>query len=152
LFGPRAFLLLALMAAPACHPPPPLPPPPPEPLVCTQIACDDQLVLELRRGDGLAPAFSVAVTVEGKTVSCPAPGPGEVRTCGEVTSTIAGNDPALQLIQVRGAPPAIEVEARAGDQVLEKRRFAPAYQTRQPNGPHCPPVCRQATEAWRPGA
>jgi hypothetical protein len=117
---------------------------------CTQIACEDQLVVEVRRDDGRAPGLAVTVAHDGKSVSCPAPTPPDARHCGdEVTSTIVGGDRAQQLLEIRGAPRAVDIELRDGNRLVGRKKFSPQYQQRQPNGPGCPPLCRQATEAWR---
>ena len=53
-----------------------------------------------------------------------------------------------QRITVEGAPQSVEVqESIDGTSVFDKT-VSPAYQTSQPNGPNCAPICRQATAAW----
>jgi hypothetical protein len=122
----------------------------PATVFCTQIACDNQLVVELRREDGRPPALAVTVTHDGKSASCLAPGPQDVRLCGEeVTSTIVGGDRAQQVVEIRGTPRTVEIELRDGARLVGRKRFTPQYQQRQPNGPGCPPLCHQATESWQ---
>jgi hypothetical protein len=117
--------------------------------MCTQIACYDQLVVELRRDDGTAPAFALIVSHDGKKATCTVPGFQDLRCGDDVTSTIVGGDKAQQVVEIRGTPPTVEIELRDGPRLVARKRFTPQYQQRQPNGPGCPPVCRQATESWR---
>jgi hypothetical protein len=146
----RLGLLVAVVVAEGCHHPPAARAPAGAGTVfCTQIACSDELVVELRRDDGRAPAFALTVMRDGKTTTCAAPGPQEVRCGPDVTSSIVGGDRAQQVVEIRGTPASVEIELRNGARVVGKKRFVPRYQQRQPNGPGCPPVCRQATEAWR---
>jgi hypothetical protein len=124
-------------------------PPDAGPLYCTQIACSDQLVVELRRA-GKPTAFGITVMYEGQTVTCPPPGPLQARTCNEaISSTVPTDDGALQLVEIRGTPVVVDMEVRDGNLVVAQRRITPSYERRQPNGPRCPPVCRQATTTWR---
>jgi len=146
---PRLWLLVAVVpAAAGCHHPPPAPPATAA-VFCTQIACYDELVVELRRDDGTPPSFALTVSHDGKTTTCSAPGPQDVRCGNDVTSAIVGGDRAQQVVEIHGTPASVEIELRNGARVVGKKRFNPQYQQRQPNGPACPPVCRQATEAWR---
>jgi hypothetical protein len=94
---------------------------------CTLIGCSDGLTVELA---GSLPAdYTVTARVDGavvQRVEC-----GAARDCrGEVflEGVTAAN---------------VELEVTSGA-VSERREVAPSYATVQPNGPGCPPICRQA--------
>jgi hypothetical protein len=146
---PRVWLVVALVAgAGGCHQVAPAASVR-STVLCTQIACWDELVVELRRDDGKAPSFALTVARDGKTTTCTAPGVQDVRCGDDVTSSIVGGDRAQQVVEIRGTPASVEIELRNGARVVGKKSFVPRYQQRQPNGPGCPPLCKQATEAWR---
>ena len=140
--------LVLLVAAVGCHRAPR--PPVNGAGGCTHIGCQDQLVVEIRRDDGRASGLAVTASRDGQTTTCAAPGVKDVPPCdGEMTSTIVGGDRAQQVVEIRGTPASVEIELRDGARLVGRKRFTPQYLQRQPNGPGCPPVCRQATVAWR---
>jgi hypothetical protein len=106
--------------------------------VCTEIGCFDGLTVQLQ--GSIPAAFSVEATAPGgetTVVVCPEGGAGVV--CGvdqlvfegftreEVTITISWDGGSLT------------------------ETFRPAYETFRPNGPDCPPECRQAEITMRLG-
>lgn len=127
-------------AAPPAEPPPPPPDRPSEPTtgagpatgaeptMCTQIGCSDGLNVEL---DGFTEDLEVELTAGGetRTVTCLPPGPCRHFipdfTPAEVTATAFFPDRE------------------------EERSFEPEYREERPNGPDCPPVCRQASIRWK---
>ena len=94
---------------------------------CTMIGCDDGLnVLVEGTPQG---AYRVEVRAEGhetQVVECPAP-----TECGRIF--LAGF-----------LPEEVTVELTAGE-ARSSRTVKPEIETVQPNGPDCPPTCRQAT-------
>ena len=52
---------------------------------------------------------------------------------------------AYDAIEVAG----VRVTIRAADGTEEERSFTPEYRDERPNGPDCPPVCRQAAIRWK---
>jgi hypothetical protein len=119
-------------AAPPSPPSPDRPPPEPTtgagPTMCTQIGCSDGLNVEL---DGFDEELEVELTADGetRTVTCLPPGPCRHFipdfTPAEVTATAFFPDRE------------------------EERVFEPEYREERPNGPDCPPVCRQASIRWK---
>ena len=103
--------------------------------VCTQIGCDSGLAVVV---EGTPPgAFRVEARASGE-----APRVEECRSardCGRIFFT--------------GFLPAeVTVEVIAGE-ATSSRTVLPAYETLTPNGPDCPPTCRQArvTVPWPGG-
>jgi hypothetical protein len=54
----------------------------------------------------------------------------------------------VEKLLVVGAPRLIEVQQTVAGTVIFDQTIAPTYQTNQPNGPGCEPICHQATAAW----
>lgn len=120
-------------APPPAAPPPAeagtdAPAPPRGPVMCTQIGCSDGLNVEL---DGFTEEVELELAAGGetRTVTCQPPGPCHHFvpdfTPEEVTATVFLPDRE------------------------EERTFTPEYREERPNGPDCPPVCRQARIRWR---
>jgi hypothetical protein len=53
-----------------------------------------------------------------------------------------------EIVIVNGTPAEVVVALRDGDTVTDERRFEPDYETMQPNGPECGPICHQASDHW----
>ena len=98
------------------------------PQVCTQIGCDSGFRIEIE-GD-LPDRYTVTLEAPGaesRTMECPSP------FCGP--STVVVVDFAPETVEIR-------LEGEGLDYV---ETFEPDYTTIFPNGPDCPPECRQAT-------
>lgn len=98
------------------------------PTMCTQIACSDGLNVEL---DGFGEEVELELTAgdDTRTVTCLPPGP-----CRHFIPDFA--------------PAEVTATAFLGDRE-EERTFEPEYREERPNGPDCPPVCRQASIRWK---
>ena len=118
----RSFLLAPLAVALLTECAPMSPPA----RACTLIGCTDGLTVELTGTP--AGAYRVELEVPGeaqrRVVRCDSPG-----ACGPV------------FFEVTPAVATVHVVTAAGTRSQEVR---PAYQVNQPNGPDCPPRCRQA--------
>lgn len=120
-------------ASPAAPPPPDRPPAEPTtgaaPIMCTQIGCNDGLSVEL---DGFDEEVELELTAgeETRTVTCLPPGP-----CHHFIPEFT--------------PPEVTATAFLADGTEEERSFTPEYRDERPNGPDCPPVCRQAAIRWK---
>lgn len=120
--------------APAAEPPAPPTERQPEPAtgaeitMCTQIGCNDGLNVEL---DGFDDELELELTADGetRTVTCLPPGP-----CRHFIPEFT--------------PAEVTATAFLGDRE-EERTFEPEYREERPNGPDCPPVCRQASIRWK---
>ena len=121
-----AAVVLSLL--PGCQPPPPEPPP----RACTKIGCSDGITVVVKN----APA--VPYTVE---VVLP-DGTSRTSRC----EAAPGCDAGLFFEEVTAEELTVRVTAGAGSSSQVVR---PSYQTAQPNGPGCPPVCKQARVSVR---
>ena len=132
--------------------------------ICTKMDCADQVTINVRASDGQPPRdLAVELNIDGKVVSCPAPAgdPAETRTCAEnVTLTYQeirrcrgadcqGTGAFEHALVITGAPRRVRLEIEQGAKVLARKVVAPSYGRVRPNGPGCPPVCRQAIRTWR---
>ena len=125
-------------APPGAAPQPPPGPPaaeagtgtdaPAAPTMCTQIGCSDGLNVEL---DGFSDEVELKLAAgdETRTVTCLPPGP-----CRHFVPDFT--------------PEEVTATALLPDRE-EERTFTPEYREERPNGPDCPPVCRQARIRWK---
>jgi len=95
---------------------------------CTEIGCSDGLYVELQGTPGAAlEVVASTLSAEERSAGCIVPPAGSCVVAfdgfvpQEVTLAVLGGD----------RPVSVTVE--------------PAYEDLQPNGPGCPPICRQAT-------
>ncbi len=95
--------------------------------VCTQIGCDSGLLVQVQE--------AVPDTL---TITADAPG----LAAQTVVCTTAS---CAQYVFLRDFTPASVTLTVKGAGVDIVRNVQPAYRVSQPNGPHCPPTCRQAT-------
>lgn len=105
------------------------PPPGDLPTACTQIGCADGLNVEL---DGFDEEVELELTAgeETRTVTCLPPGP-----CHHFIPDFT--------------PAEVTATAFLADGTEEERPFTPEYREERPNGPDCPPICRQAAIRWK---
>lgn len=134
---------------------------------CTEIGCQDQVSLSVRRADGAPPGLAVSLDLDGRQVECAAPQAGASTACGtdvslEVRELLSCTEERTQdarilrcvptgkfeeVISIQGTPARVRVTVQA-DGTLTERTFEPQYKTVQPNGPDCEPTCRQWSEVW----
>lgn len=102
--------------------------PPGGPVMCTQIGCSDGLNVEL---DGFSEEVELELAADGetRTMTCLPPGP-----CIHFVPDFT--------------PAEVTATAYLPDRE-EERTFTPEYREERPNGPDCPPVCRQARLRWK---
>lgn len=96
-----------------------------EPVMCTLIACSDGITVELQ---GNVPAnYTVTARAgsEARSHEC-----SQAQPCGPIMFENFTPDRV-----------AIEITSAAG---TVRREVTPEYRTVRPNGPNCPPECRQA--------
>lgn len=53
-----------------------------------------------------------------------------------------------ELITVSGTPVSVRVQQSVGGTVILDQSATPAYESNQPNGPGCAPICHQAAVEW----
>jgi hypothetical protein len=135
---------------------------------CTKMGCTDALTIHLRTADGQAPAdLVIELDLDGRPVTCKAPPIGgggtipceggdgeeitrtreEIRICG--AAGCRGTGATEEVLEIAATPRRVRVRLRQGDRPVAEKTFAPSYVVRRPNGPGCPPLCRQATRTWR---
>lgn len=130
---------------------------------CTTIGCADGFHVALSPTAGW-PAGSYEVVIEteaGKTtcqgelpVTCDVagitcttvPDRGEKNPRVGVSGCALGpNEQGYADIQLPDGPASVRVHIAHEGKTLVEQSFSPEYQTSQPNGPGCEPVCRQAS-------
>ena len=111
---------------------------------CTEIGCTDQLTVNFAGTIGMP--YSVTLQLEGKAASftCDVNGVRNamgvmVQSCDNTSFVLIGA-PASAMVQVTcgNAPD-------DGGTVDCTGTFSPTYTSTRPNGPSCPPTCRQGT-------
>lgn len=127
---------------------------------CTEIGCIDGLRIELEPSQAWTPGhYTFYFKADGAEQTCEAtlPLPGcdtPAVTCSGASFAQLGASgcalPAAQhgfaSIEFPDALPRVQVRVERDGQSLVDRTLAPSYQTVQPNGPDCGPVCRSASE------
>ena len=96
------------------------------PTACTLIGCTG-LTVEVTGGPGQTPVTVVVIAPDGSTRSA---------TCASATGTCPVSFPDF-------TPASVTVRVSIGAQTIEQTR-QPAYEVTRPNGPACPPECRNA--------
>lgn len=126
-----AALLLASCAQPAPQPAPQPATPPVQ--ACTMIGCEDGLTV---RAEG-SPAgpYRIEIRAEGEET--------QVHECSSASE-------CGEIFLIGFLPDEVTVEVVAEDGRRVSRTVRPEYEALQPNGPGCPPTCRQArvTVPW----
>jgi hypothetical protein len=95
---------------------------------CTMIGCDDGWNVELIGGT-LPAAYTVQVRVDGQVAAAVECGPTNPCARTMFLPGITAEQAELEII---------------GADLNLRWVVTPTYQTFQPNGPNCPPTCRQA--------
>ena len=126
---------------------------------CTQIGCQDGLVIELATpGSWPAGAYRFELAADGVTTTCVATLP--LASCDQAQVScqpfVAGiaivesgcalppGSHSFPLIELDGTPATVTVEVFHDQQPIGATTFTPTYQTSQPNGPGCEPICTNA--------
>lgn len=126
---------------------------------CTEIGCADGLFVHITPAAPWPPGeYRFVVETDGVTTTCtgslPLP-PCETRaiTCdregvvaiGESGCALPPSAHGLGDLTLPSTPEQITVEVQHEGRTLARETFAPRYQTSQPNGPGCPPICTNAS-------
>jgi len=144
------------------------------PKACTLIGCADNFSASAQRADGSIPdgAHRIEVLADGTTLKCaftlPLAGTAQpscdaglsvtivpaqicIQTQGSSSSSSTCNvipGKFVERVALSGTPGQVHVWQYVDDLTVLDVAVAPQYQDSQPNGPGCPPVCRQASLAW----
>jgi hypothetical protein len=109
--------------------PPTADPAPPPQQACTRIGCEDGWSVELTGAAALPATYTIRVLVDGAVVASRQCTPAQ--PCGDRVF-MAGVTAAEAELEIVGGP------------IPLRWTVTPEYTTLQPNGPGCPPTCRQA--------
>ena len=149
-----------------------------KPKGCTLIGCADNFSASVQRADGSLPdgAHRIEVLVDGTTLKCaftlplatPQNGGGVpacdaglnvtivpaqicIETQGSSGTSVTCNPlpgKFVETVTLLGTPGQVHMWQYVDDAPILDIAVAPQYQDSRPNGPECPPVCRQASVAW----
>jgi hypothetical protein len=145
-------------------------------MLCTDIDCEDLFAAQVFVDAGTVPSGTQTLNVvaDGVSMSCTFVFPPDLsnnsggqcsgalsvvvqpaRTCttgsgdGAVTEKCdALSGQFVELILFRGTPQSVQVQQTAGGTIIMDESVTPSYQTNEPNGPGCSPVCEQAAVQW----
>jgi hypothetical protein len=132
---------------------------PSEDLMCTQIGCVDGLTLKVFPTHRWQPGdYLFEFELEGEKLSCKGQLP--FRSCLEARNVQCSSE-RVRIVQTGCAlPPAehgfgnitiadgprqIRIKIKRNDKITMERSLTPRYTILTPNGPECPPRCRQST-------
>lgn len=150
-----ALVLAGCSAKPAPHPAGPGPG-----KVCTELGCKSGLDIELVRSTPWPQgSYRITLRLDGKSASCEGKLPlepcerGPTFHCSDASLSIAESGCALPPDQhAIGGLSSTVTEASKASLVIEHQgalqataQLTPAFQTVQPNGPGCEPVCQSAS-------
>ncbi len=151
-------LALVLIGCSASSAPPPAGPGPGK--VCTEMGCQSGLDIELVRPTGWPPgSYRITLRIDDKSASCEGNLPlepcerGPTFRCSDASLSIAESGCALPADQhAIGGLSSTVTEASKASLVIEHQgalqataQLTPVFQTVQPNGPGCEPVCQSAS-------
>jgi hypothetical protein len=125
---------------------------------CTEIGCEDGLLIRVTPTEGWPHgSYRFAIAHDGITTNCEGTLPlpaceTRAMTCDRDEPTIVESgcalDPAAHAfgdIMFSSTPALIGVEVYLDARSVGSGRFTPEYQTTQPNGSECEPVCTNAS-------
>jgi hypothetical protein len=139
---------------------------------CTWIGCGDGAVLQITDGQVAIPAAGadLRLNIDGEEVHCTVPDDvgGNIIACQPnvliqftpiVNIIETTTDAEMMLVSqptgfyrlrvdITGTPKRIEVTIVPAGGTAKSAVFSPAYHTSRPNGPDCPPVCRNSEDSW----
>ena len=127
-------------------------------IACTLIGCVDQFSATVTVDTNMVPAGThvLTVTFDGAATFCPFNLPPSTDPVNDPCSAAfsltvpdASTDGKFtEKIVLHGAPTSIEVRQTLDGTVVLDQTISPTYETNQPNGPGCGPICHQASAAW----
>lgn len=129
---------------------------------CTLIWCADGFSLRTEPSEAWPPgAYRFVIEADGETVTCtgslPLPPCGtraitcdrdDVVEIDESGCALPASQQAFSGLNFPGNPETVTIELQRDGSTLTRRTFTPAYQTTQPNGPGCEPICTQASDTF----
>lgn len=125
---------------------------------CTLIGCVDQFLATVTVDATTVPAgkHTLTVTIDGAATSCSfnlpeLASPVNDPCAAGFSLNVPGQPTAgkfTETIGIVGTPSSIKVHQTLDGTVVLDQTISPTYQTIQPNGPGCAPICHHATAAW----
>ncbi len=132
---------------------------PPPSGACTSMGCVDGLHIDLSPDVWQAGSYRFVVVADGKQTTCEGSLPlraceqgpslsctGEGVLIGESGCALPATQHGFSDIHMQAGPSSVTVTIERDGAEIVRKTFTPAYQEAMPNGPDCPPVCRQARE------
>jgi hypothetical protein len=124
----------------------------PKAKVCTEFACEDRFTIKLKQPPFDAKEWAVELEVDGKKSTCTFEWSAASKSANcSAGVTMSFHAPPIEdgvtaVVQLSGAPARIGFAVlHHGKPVEPARTYTPTYELVQPNGPDCPPSCRQAS-------
>ena len=112
----------------------------------TTLSCTFSVPVEPIPSEGLpSPDCPLGLTLfVGPAVTCTTVdnGTAKSQSCDPVPDRIK------ESLRITRSPTHLTVTQWAGDTMIFEQTAIPTYQTSQPNGPGCEPICRQASASW----
>lgn len=128
---------------------------------CTSMGCEDGLHVALSPDSGWpAGAYRFVIVADGQTTVCEGALP--LRACeqgaslkcdrpgvmiGESGCALPAAQHGFSSLQLAAGPANVVATIERDGKELVRKSIAPAYRETHPNGPSCPPSCRQASDA-----
>ncbi len=127
-------------------------------IICTLIECEDEFSATVTVDATMVPAgnHTLTVTIDGAATSCSFHLPELPNLINDPCAAGFGlNVPGqptdgkfTETMTIHGTPSSIEVHQTLDGTVILDQTVSPTYQTNQPNGPGCAPICHQAGAEW----
>ena len=128
---------------------------------CTEMACQNGMRIGFRPSSGVWPkgTYRFQVLADDASTSCtstiPLPKPSDKPACAADYLVLeesggalpAGPDQSFGGVQVLRAAEKITVHISRDGHELVTGTYSPNYRSVEPNGPGCPPTCKQGEEA-----
>jgi hypothetical protein len=131
---------------------------------CTEIGCQSGFSVDWESASGWKPGrYVFEIELDGAKTTCEgalplrACGAGPSLTCspggavmiGESGCALPPGQHGFSGFSVSTFPSSVSVTIKRDGKALSTESFRPSYQTSQPNGPGCEPVCKQAHATQR---
>lgn len=130
--------------------------PPPE--GCTEIGCHDGLIVRVTPSSGWPHGmYRFVIEADGETTTCarslplpecgtPAlPCEGPPVMIGASGCALDPSEHGFGDVVFEAAPEQVRIEIARDGEVIAAQEWTPQYETVQPNGPGCEPICETAT-------
>ena len=130
---------------------------PPADQGCTEIGCVGGLVMNFSKALTSPGSYKITVETEAGTSTCqtklPFDGCSQASPCsspglilGQSGCALPASEHSLTQLQIaQGFPTSVKLTIERDGKPVATSTNQVNYQTSQPNGPNCPPICKQAS-------